>query len=74
LEEADVRNHNDEGMAKKPLNENRWPLTDMIYMISELSMPKSRGQPADNVRKSISFIQRSLTTTQGHKWARAKEH
>jgi len=51
LEEADVRNHNYEGMTKQTPNRNRLPLT-------ELSMRKSGGQPADTVRKNISFIQR----------------
>jgi len=67
LEEADVRNHNDEGMAKQTLNQNRLPLT-------ELSMRKSGGQSAHTVRKSISFIQRPPTTTWGHKPACMKEH
>jgi len=74
LEEADVWNRNDEGMAKQPLNLSRLPLTDIIYAISELSMHKSRGQSVDTVRKSISFIQRPSTTTQVHKWTCAKEH
>jgi len=67
LEEADVWNHNDEGMTKQTLNQNRLPLT-------ELSMCKSGGQPVDTARKSISCIQRPMTTTWDHKQACAKEH
>jgi len=56
LEEADVHNYKDKGMTKQTLKQNRLLLMDMIYMISELSMHKSRGQPVDTMRKSISFI------------------
>jgi len=59
LEKADVQNHNDEGMTKQTLNQNRLPL-------AEQSVRKSRGQPADTVRKSTSFIQRPPMTTQCH--------
>jgi len=67
LKETDVQNHNNEGMTKQTLKQNRLPLM-------ELSTCKSGGLPADTVGKSISFIQRPLMTIWGHKRACVKDH
>ena len=55
LGRADARSRGDKEAARRPSHRNEATWKDAVYVILELSLRRSKGQPVDTVTKSTSL-------------------